>query len=997
MSESYKKLIRTLRKLFEMDKADLDFGIYRIMNQKREDINKFLEQDLLPQVGDAFSGMMQGDKSELQEELEAAIEQAKEFDHPNPEKAKPVLAIKKKMACTVDIAEVEHEVYSHLHTFFSRYYDKGDFISLRRYKKDTYAIPYEGEEVKLHWANSDQYYIKSSEYLRDYAFNVRTDDDRSVRIKLLEADTEKDNSKSQNGERRFVLDGENPLQVIDGELHIHFNYILQPKKTKQEKLNQKAVEIIFAQQDFDEWLTVLQQKVPTKKNPDRTLLEKHLNDYTARNTFDYFIHKDLGGFLRRELDFYIKNEVLFLDDIDSGPADVAEQVLRKIKVIRIIAHKIITLLAQLEDFQKKLWLKKKFVVETNYCVTLDLVPEELYEEIIACDEQWQEWVKLGFLTTGTSEKKEEVLGLGKHLVLDTRFYGEKVKDTLIASFNNLDEQCNGFLINSENFQALQLLQKCYEKKIKCNYIDPPYNTDSTPILYKNGYKHSSWASLLNDRVSLAKPLLKHDGIKTVAIDDTEMLNLSKILATVYNEYRLSRVTVVHNPKGSITKDFNRVHEYAIFLAPKKEKHCVARTLEENDVPRKMRRWGENSLRIDRRLSFYPIYVKNGEIVRIGEIPKDEFHPEGRNVILETGETEIWPVDQNGIERRWNFGLDSIESNLNRIIIQEIDDTLDLFLSHELTVPKTVWQGGDYDAGNHGNTLLINILGKKLFDFPKSIKLVQRCVNLSTSEQKKGVVLDYFAGSGTTGHAVINLNRKDHGNRKYILVEMGQYFNTVTKPRIQKVIFSKNWKNGKPKPDKDNNLNGISHCFKYLRLESYEDTLNNLKVKKPNTKQQSILDANPELKEDYMLSYCMDMETKGSASLLNLDQFENPFDYKLNIATDSVGVTKPTRIDLVETFNYLLGLTVKQIKTIDNFKIVIGENPKEESVLVVWRVLAEKDNAALELFMEKQQFHPKDTKFEHIYVNGDHTLEDPHSKVKLTEIAFKHLMFDVQDV
>ena len=133
---------------------------------------------------------------------------------------------------------------------------------------------------------------------------------------------------------------------------------------------------------------------PTDKKKDRTVLEKHLTQYTARNTFDYFIHKDLGGFLRRELDFYIKNEVMHLDDIEHESVPKVEQYLSQIKVIRSIAHKIIQFLEQLEDFQKKLWLKKKFVIETNYCITLDRVPEELYPEIAANDAQREEWVRL---------------------------------------------------------------------------------------------------------------------------------------------------------------------------------------------------------------------------------------------------------------------------------------------------------------------------------------------------------------------------------------------------------------------------------------------------------------------------------------------------------------------------------------------------------------------------------------------------------------------------
>lgn len=133
------------------------------------------------------------------------------------------------------------------------------------------------------------------------------------------------------------------------------------------------------------------------------------------------------------------------------------------------------------------------------------------------------------------------------------------------------------------------------------------------------------------------------------------------------------------------------------------------------------------------------------------------------------------------------------------MIIEADGFFDLFVSREQTVPKTVWSGGEYDAGNYGNTLLIDILGVKKFDFPKSINLVKRCVYLSTESAEVPIILDYFAGSGTTGHAVISLNRQDQGKRKYILVEQGEYFDTVLKPRIQKVVYSADWKDGKPAP------------------------------------------------------------------------------------------------------------------------------------------------------------------------------------------------------
>jgi len=183
----------------------------------------------------------------------------------------------------------------------------------------------------------------------------------------------------------------------------------------------------------------------------------------------------------------------------------------------------------------------------------------------------------------------------------------------------------------------------------------------------------------------------------------------------------------------------------------------------------------------------------------------------------------------------------------------------------------------WGSNEDANDELHQIIGQQyIVSYPKPSKLVT--LLFAASRHHHGIWLDYFAGSGTSGHAVINLNREDGGSRKYILVEMGDYFDTVLKPRIQKVVYSRDWKDGKPKPDSDGNLNGISHCFKYLRLESYEDTLNNL-ILNPRTQQQDdLLKANPALREDYMLGYWLDVETADSPSLLNIEQFENPFDY-----------------------------------------------------------------------------------------------------------------------
>ena len=363
---------QTLKKVFMLDQADLDFGIYRIMNQKRADIEKYLNENLKAQVKETLENNKSSQLSELENELKEA-KKAAETLGVSPEDLPKVKELKDKIAASGDNDALENEVYSHLTTFFSRYYDSGDFVSQRRYKKDVYAIPYEGEEVKLHWANADQYYIKTGEYFRNYRFKL--DNGKYVEFTLKEATTEQNNNKAQNNmERRFALYEECPCEVINDELHINFTYELYPKATKQKGLIESAYKTVIDMLPGDFKMELLVLK-PTESDKKRTLLQKHLNDYVARNMFDYFIHKDLKGFLSRELDFYIKNEVLEIDDIDARTTDSFIAHLTAIKAIKNVGAKIIEFLASLENFQKRLWLKKKMVVSADYCITLDRVPE----------------------------------------------------------------------------------------------------------------------------------------------------------------------------------------------------------------------------------------------------------------------------------------------------------------------------------------------------------------------------------------------------------------------------------------------------------------------------------------------------------------------------------------------------------------------------------------------------------------------------------------------
>src|SRR5690554_3747912 len=541
MSQKYEKLKTLLKELFQLDQPELDFGIYRIMHARSAEVTQFLDKDLLPQVKQAFAQYRTADKAELEKELAKAIEAAQSLGV-DPESTQKVKELRAKLASdAVDTGALEAEVYDHLYSFFRRYYSEGDFLSKRVYKPGVYAIPYEGEEVKLHWANADQYYIKTSEYLRDYAFRLRPEDEANpmrVHFKLADAaEGEHGNVKEQAGkERRFRLAPAPFAAIEDGELVIRFTY--KPETEKQKDLNAEAETAILALDDpaLADWIKALGGPHVRADGTasENTRLRVHLDRYTARNTFDYFIHKDLGGFLRRELDFYIKNEVMHLDDVESETAPRVEQYLSKIKVIRRIAHKIIDFLAQLEDFQKKLWLKKKFVVETSYCIRLGVIPEEFYPEIAANDAQREEWVRLcaideikGDLTTpGYSVPLSvEFLKACPTLMVDTRYFDDGFAARLLEKLDDVDEQASGLLIYGENFHALNLMLNRHQKQLKCIYTDPPYNTRDGDFPYKDSYPSSSWMSMMFDRIRLARELLRPEGSFVSHIDEHEFLSL----------------------------------------------------------------------------------------------------------------------------------------------------------------------------------------------------------------------------------------------------------------------------------------------------------------------------------------------------------------------------------------------------------------------------------------------------------------------------------------
>ena len=1030
----FNTLITKLREVFQIDRPDLDFGIYRIMNSRASQINEYLENDLKQKVEASLSKGETSDYQEVESELNDALKNAHALGA-DPEVLPVVQDLRKKLA-SLSAGDSEHEdvVFSHLLTFFSRYYESGDYISQRRYKGDTYAIPYAGEEVMLHWANKDQYYIKSGEAFTNY--NFKLDDGRVVRFRLVSADTAKDNRKDNDENRCFALIGNDhkitktdeegesytetlqPISSEDNELILHFTYQSYPKAKKQKDLTAQSLETILSDSSIaKDWLAIHAKK-PTEKNPTRTILEYHLTTYTAKNSADYFIHKDLGTFLRNELDFYIKNEVMHLDDIQSAEkfADI-ETSLRMIQCLRSIALDLIRFVAQLEDFQKKLWLKKKCVTETNYIITLDRVPQSLYPVILKNKAQHTEWQQLGFIEK-LSEVTDKHLQAHQSLSIDTKHFDEAFTAELLLSIEDFDEQCDGLLLHSENFQALNLLQERYREKVKCVYIDPPYNTGDGDFAYKDKYKASSWCSMLFNRLDFSREFLNVKGLSLIHMDEHEYLNLGIITDSVFGKKGNlgSIVWDKRNPKGD-SKGVSIQHEYlqvaAIDPDQLKEENAFCRDkpngkrmLEmaeklvkkskavSEEIKQKYKKWVESQAYLSGGEKAYKLMDDNGDAYQPVSMGWPNKKPAPKEYFIPL----VHPVTKKecGVpERGWRNPPATMEKLLKLdLILFGVDESTiprrKYLLKENLTesVPSLLYHGSSDDAmfKNVGFT----------FDNPKPVSVAEYFLH-SVSREEKTVILDYFAGSGTTGHAVVNLNRNDNGTRKYILCEMGAHFDTILIPRLKKVVYSSEWKDGKP----TNTTTGISHCIKYLRLESYEDTLNNLILPEDSS---DLLSGT--MREDYLLGYMLDVETQGS--LLNATHFKNPFSYQLDIATDSAGATEKKTIDLVETFNYLTGITIKEIdRKLDlGYISITGTLPNGETCCILWRDCEKVDYTELNKICQKLKLTAKDNEYEVIYVNGDHNIpnivEQTESeggtisqlKLRQTETEFLEKMFSI---
>ncbi|MBM3858161.1 MAG: site-specific DNA-methyltransferase [Verrucomicrobia bacterium] len=1008
-----------LRELFQFDCQDLDFGIYRVLNYRRKQIEEFIGTRLPQVVDEAFAQYAAADKAAVERELEEKRHEivaslgASAFDATGQlvmafretPLGKVYIELEQKAKVGQVAEELKAGVYNDLYTFFSRYYEDGDVFSKPRRGK--VEIPFTGhEDVVLHWANKDQYYIKTGEQFKSYRFTV---DKQAVQFALRNAATEHNNN--QREKRYFVLAEESPVAHDDKArtLTVFFEYRPLTNTEKkiygktenqkpQDKLNAVAEEAVLKRVKDATLKGRLAQSVGEGKPG---LLRYHLNRFAKKNSTDFFIHKNLRGFLERELDDFLKTEVLRVDELLATGGTVAAQQIARGRVVREIAGKIIEFLAQVEDFQKKLFEKRKFVVRTEYCVTLDRLPEAMWDEVLKNEAQLAEWRELYAIT----KKKLDKAFLKEHdkLVVDTRHFPEDFKWRLLASFDDLDAALDGLLIKSENFQALALLLAKYRDSVDTTYIDPPYNTGSDEFVYRDNYRHSCWATMLASRIPLAFPLMKESGLFFMSIDDNEFSTAQRLLDSGFVAQNWLANLIWNRGHSAQAGVFMKYHEYVMAYARDASQVNLSRTgegeidagamkkpskrhaVQEFTFPPGVRVDAPDGTEFKKRWggTEWVELVSGRMIVRKGKLANE--------VTLRAAWTQKNQMEQYFRGKRPVF--DSKKQEVVEFYFTSSGKLKVIKRREAVSLPSTL---PDYGSAGANTSALVDVVGHEVPFTPKPVRLIMDLTRWFSSD--KGVLLDFFGGSGTSAHSIINLNRSTGARRKYVLIEMAAHFDNLLIPRIKKVVFSESWKEGKPVGGK-----GVSHFLKYHLLEQYEDTLNNLAF--PRAKEGEL--ALKQYGDEYLLRYMLDFETAGSASLLAVEQLRHPFDYRLKVQEGDEIVERP--VDLVETFNYLLGLQVRKVREFQNphpdplpkgegkrrYRVTMGEARNGKSVVVVWRDTdgLESSKEALQRdrqFVEREILPAllgKDAQPDRLLVNQPYAGE-----AEAIEPEFKRLMF-----
>lgn len=1051
------RFIELMAELFQMDEAEaLDFGWYRVIRRHNREVRAFLGE-IIPTQGwktlkggrlpvllaEAFREAEAETAAEDRQRLAAlekqlglkpgadAVERdrrlaALEMVPATAELVNEYRAVLERKAAASTATLDRCEVFNRLYQFFSRHYQDGDFIVARRYGRDgSRYLRSTGEDTEFHWATEGMYYIKSGDVFTDFpvtlaqgqrlVFTVEPETLAATRAAL------KPNDKAHYELASVCSSGEippNPPFAKGG------TEPPPPGARAETRVCLKYLKGARSERHKDEIVNAVQREC----GGDGTEIRRWLHRFIARNQNDFFIHQRLGPMLREDLDIFIKTDVLNADQLLAG-GDAPQRVLRVARIVREVGQRIIAFLAALADFQKTLWEKKKLVFSTRYVITLDRLDQlagrawlEAHLEGMI-QRQREEWRALGLGEYADAaacrvEKSGDLVTETTHrylpLPVDTAHFDDDFKWALLEAVSRerpLDEALDGLALHSDNWQALHLLQAKYRERVKCVYIDPPYNTNSSGIPYKNGYQHSSWGALMHNRIEQLHQLLPNDGALFVSIDKVERTQLEHILDTVFGtDHRVEELIWTMNTNNSQAPNYSTNHEYVEVYA----KHRPTAEQDRNMFREPKPGFAEIMELVARLNPDYPPIVHiETEIRALFEQHRIEYqdaveaqgleweeektndpwrglynysHAEYRDAagcLVSETEAEnrlakiwVWQEDNTSMpatkqaestrdpdhpnwrfyqplhpltgkpcphpKSGWKFAYADDEDSPDRRSFVSLDRDCRIAwgedetkvprlkrMLHEVetNVGKSVFR--DYSDGEKQTSALFGKSG--VFLAPKHADFVARFI--LQASKANSIVLDCFGGSGSTAHAVINTNRLEKSHRKFITVEVNQYFETLIVPRLKKAGASSAWSLGKAKT-----VNGPGLFLRVQTLEQYDDTLASLAIE-PETGQSANFDF-----DDPAFSLRYRLHRESQALYCAVERFASPFGYTLKRVAGS-GEAPSQPVDLVESLIYLLGLDVTRLYREPPGVVILGHDRREQTVAVFFRDCAHPETVA----------------------------------------------------
>ncbi|WP_394964870.1 site-specific DNA-methyltransferase [uncultured Helicobacter sp.] len=673
--------------------------------------------------------------------------------------------------------EVKYPIYNKLYNFFGSYLNETGtpFFYDTPLHKNIYARVYtNSKDTSLFYKTQNLYYVKSDVIYHNA--EIKSEDSNYTFI----FDTSYFAPNSDNAKNKAIFKFK-----IDEEIRI---YVLNNKEELQDLPN------VFKQNSSDlsdEFIRSLKDKQIQLQEEE---IKKILYAYKKQNEVDFFIHKNARAFLQEQFNLWMFKYVV--DDI----TDWSKEKIDELNQLKKIAFKIIDFIADFEDELKAIWCKPKFAKNVHYVFSLDTISNHARdsEQILVSifqdtgfKQQIKEWQELKLI-----DEHFEIKNINdeqyKFLPLDTKFLNQENYYKLLGAFDNLDEILSGELIKSDNFQALNSLMPKYQDKIDLIYIDPPYNTGGDGFVYTDKFNHSSWLTMMNNRLDLAKEFLKNSGSIFISIDDNEQARLKILCDEMFGEEN--------------------------FVA--------------NIVWRKRAGGGNDSNHIATEQEYINIYAKNIDCLEtygIGRPDISKYKQDGLGYYLEKPLNDTSLRDSPGLhydiklpngkilkgnEHQWKMSENTFYSRLerNEIIFKNNNK---VYYKHYIDVasnlvPSSIWY--DFVLNADATSEIKQYFENKIFDTPKPEKLLKRICDIGSNQDS--VVLDFFAGSGTTIATAHKLGRK------WLGVEMGEHFYQVVIPRMKKVISGF--------------VSGISKevefkgggAFRYYELESYEESLEN---------------------------------------------------------------------------------------------------------------------------------------------------------------------------